>query len=70
MTVVKALNERKPSMLRLRHRIEPASRYNAVGRVACLERVWRIVRSGVFRSANRKMLLLHETSFAKEAKID
>ena len=37
MTVVKALNERKPSMLRLRHRIEPASRYNAVGRVACLE---------------------------------
>ncbi len=35
--MVKALNERKPSMLRLRHRIEPASRYNAVGRVACLE---------------------------------
>lgn len=68
--MVKALNERKPSMLRLRHKIEPATRYYAVSRVACLE-----VGMGDFGlrpcrcSADTSRRLPDETIFAKEAKI-
>ena len=54
----------------IRIRLKPALRYlgDAVGSVACLEWVWRIIVQTTDLRPQGCMLLLFETIFAKEAK--